>query len=138
MPLRPNTAEHQRDAARRPRLRKPGVPPVIREALEGTPITDAQWEQIKYRIDATRLESAQLELAREQRKLVTKQEALDLAQGVCLRWVSGVETLSTRVRVRLDPSLGDRVASIIDEEVTRLRSELSAGPADIPATNDDC
>lgn len=94
-------------------------------ALDGEPITDDEWTQIKYRIDATKLEAERLKLDRERGLLVTKQEAIDAAQAVCQRWVSAVETLSTRVRTVLaDPALGDRVAVVIDNEVLKIRTDL--------------
>lgn len=120
------TTEHQKAAGRRPRLRGASLPEYVRQALEGEQLTEAQWAQIKYRIDATKLETAQLELDRERGKLVTREEAIDAAQGVCQRWVAAIETLSTRVRSRIDPAIADRVAQAIDDEVLRIRTELSA------------
>lgn len=121
------TTDHQKAAGRRPRLRGAALPEYVRQALEGEQLTEAQWAQIKYRIDATKLETAQLELDRERGKLVTREEALDTAQGVCQRWVAAIETLSTRVRTRVDPAYSDAVAAIVDDEVIRIRKELG-GP----------
>ena len=119
------TTEHQQAAGRRPRLRMAGVPMALQQALDGEPISDEEWTQIKYRIDATKLEAEQLKLNRERGLLVTKEEAIDAAQAVCQRWVSAVETISTRVRTKLaDPAIGDRVAALIEDEVLRIRTEL--------------
>lgn len=127
------TQAHQSAAGRKPRLRGSTLPRAALDVLNGKAdhITQEQWEQIKYRIDAVKLEMQEMESAKARGELLTVDEAREAFERLHQLWMQEGGAMSTLVAGRvpdLPPAIRDRVLTAIDEAWVEVRRRVAEAP----------
>jgi hypothetical protein len=115
------TAEHQKDAGSRPRLKLSSAPPKKEAPL----LTRDDWEQSKYRYERARAELAEIERDKALGKLVDKDHAVDLAQQAVIRVCERMDRAIEEVRAALPPAVRDRAATIVRDAIMEARRDVS-------------
>ena len=127
------STEHQSAAGRKPRLRGSTLPRAAMDVLEGNgpKITQEEWEQIKYRIDACKLEMQEMERSKARGELLTVDDARDQFEKLHHQWMQEGSQMSTLVAAKLPdlpPVVRDQVLAAIDEVWVEVRRRV-AGPS---------
>lgn len=128
------TRGHQTRVGSRPRPGKIGAKGVAKTEIEeqarinGESLDEATLRLQVARADTEELDrqKRQLELDKAKGLLVTKDEAVDLAQQAVLRVVAILDLLPERLRDRLDPEHYE-ACDILDDIIRQARSDVADG-----------
>jgi hypothetical protein len=123
------TQAHQTSAAMRPRPgRKPSKQAVEAQRMSGETMDQATLRLQVARADTEELDRAKrdLELRQARGDLVTKDEAVDLAQAAVLRVCQILDLLPERLRDR-SPTISAEILVAIDEIIRDARTQVASG-----------